>query len=128
MAVVEDRKDSLEGKKAILEAKLHICEARLAGEEDENVMDLDDVPEKKEEIPAYLKKVQFEIAQIDDAIQEEVHRRERWHIENERRRFNYLPFAFAFLKVLAKKGKLDELVEKAKKKQADRAAARKKSE
>jgi ubiquitin carboxyl-terminal hydrolase L5 len=34
MAVIEDRRDALEGQRAILEAKLHVCEARLAGDDD----------------------------------------------------------------------------------------------
>jgi ubiquitin carboxyl-terminal hydrolase L5 len=78
-------------------------------------------------LPHFLDGIRSEIAQVDDSLQEEIRKRERWHIENERRRFNYLPFVFSFLKVLSQKGKLPELVEKAKKKQADRIAARKKS-
>lgn len=63
--------------------------------------------------------------QLNDAQQscdEEKSKRAKWHLENERRRFNYVPFIFQTLKLLAEKNKLGALVEKAAKASAERTA------
>ena len=44
----------------------------------------------------------------------EEEKRARWEIENERRRFNYLPFCVELLRSLAGSGKFESLVDKAK--------------
>ena len=52
-------------------------------------------------------------------IQSEMERNQRWKIENERRKHNYVPFIFEMLQQLAKKNMLEgmfkEAVEKKKK-------------
>jgi ubiquitin carboxyl-terminal hydrolase L5 len=53
------------------------------------------------------------------ALAEEEERRGEWKRENERRRFNYLPFLTNFLRLLAEEGKLSELIERGR----ERAAA-----
>ena len=63
---------------------------------------------------------QFE-AEIDSArseIAEEEHKWRKWKVENVRRRFNYIPFIFNLLKVLAEKNQLLPLVEASVKKQS----------
>jgi ubiquitin carboxyl-terminal hydrolase L5 len=55
-----------------------------------------------------------EMLQIRSLLHEEEEKREMWAVENERRRFNYLPFCVEYLRCLAGSGKLYELVEKAK--------------
>jgi ubiquitin carboxyl-terminal hydrolase L5 len=54
------------------------------------------------------------ILELRSSLHEEEEKRQRWQIENERRRFNYLPFCVEFLRALAGSGKLESLVKKAK--------------
>lgn len=53
------------------------------------------------------------ITQLQDGIKQEQEKFKRWKNENVRRRHNYVPFIFNLLKILARKGKLKPLVEKA---------------
>lgn len=53
--------------------------------------------------------------QVRNELHSEEEKRERWNVENARRRFNYLPFCVEYLRALAGSGKLEKLVGKAKK-------------
>ena len=62
-------------------------------------------------------------------IQAEIERNQKWKIENERRRHNYVPLIFELLQQLAKKGQLESLfkeaVERKKKKHEEKEAKKK---
>ncbi|CAH1785731.1 unnamed protein product [Owenia fusiformis] len=62
----------------------------------------------------------LEISKLQMLIQEEDLKSNRYKIENIRRRHNYLPFIMELLKILAKEGKLVDMVEKAKEKQVEK--------
>lgn len=68
--------------------------------------------------------LQEELVLLQQRIEEEKVKRERYQTENVRRKHNYLPFIMELLKILAKEGKLVDLVAQAK----DKQAAKKKAE
>ena len=56
-------------------------------------------------------------------VQEELHNErekyQRWHDENIRRKTNYVPFVFNLLQLLAEKGQLQAVIDRARKMQAE---------
>ena len=80
-------------------------------------MDVDDpdgpLPVGDDALNAEVARIEVEIARSRGEVEAELERRWRWRDENIRRKHNYIPFIFNFLKVLAEKKKLEPLIEKA---------------
>ena len=66
--------------------------------------------------------VAAQIAELKAKIGDEDRKRERWQVENTRRRHNWIPLCVELMKILAQQGKLESAVAEAKQKKAQAGA------
>ncbi|KAJ7528550.1 hypothetical protein O6H91_15G007900 [Diphasiastrum complanatum] len=122
MAVIKNRNDIYNQELAELEKhaahlRLQLESARSSGED---IMDIDSGGSRQSSLVEHLKNsladVQSEIAKVLGKIALEEEKFKKWKTENIRRKHNYIPFLFNFLKLLAEKKQLKPLIEKARQK------------
>jgi ubiquitin carboxyl-terminal hydrolase L5 len=125
MAVIKNRKDiysvemlNLEKRRAQILEQMKAAEAKR-----EDAMEVDSVEDEEGVSLASLQKLQnslvdveSEITKVGDKLVLEDEKFRKWKTENIRRKHNYIPFLFNFLKILAEKKQLKPLIEKARQK------------
>jgi len=77
------------------------------------------------ELKSVVDRSEAELKTLKEELESEEDKYKKWKTENIRRKHNYIPFAFNLLKVLAQKGKLQELVKKGNEATTARAARQK---
>jgi len=120
MALIKNRSEVLEEKVAALELRKAMCVSVMGGGGEDGGMDVDGggdegpLPSGAEALAAEAARIDGEVYQLRGDIEAEGAKMQTWRDENIRRKFNYIPFIFNFLKVLAETKKLGPLIETAK--------------
>eukprot|EP01097_Dermamoeba_algensis_P004728 TRINITY_DN3048_c0_g1_i1.p1 TRINITY_DN3048_c0_g1~~TRINITY_DN3048_c0_g1_i1.p1 ORF type:complete len:347 (+),score=63.33 TRINITY_DN3048_c0_g1_i1:72-1112(+) len=77
-----------------------------------------DLPVNTQEQKDLFQKTESEIRTLEDKVSSEDEKFKNWKTENIRRKHNYIPFVVNMLKLLAEKGELTNLINKAKSKKS----------
>ncbi|KAK3259030.1 Ubiquitin carboxyl-terminal hydrolase 2, variant 2 [Cymbomonas tetramitiformis] len=119
MAIIKNRKDVFTEQLVAKEQQQAAIRHKL-GEEQGGAMEVDTAPEVQQNLPTdpvelkqRLAQVNSEMLRLNSSISMEEEKFANWKEENIRRKHNYIPFIFNFLKLLAEKKQLKPLIEKA---------------
>lgn len=141
LAIVGDREEVLNKEinkdkvlKAVLAQRLELPLDIEVKEEDlgKYKAEIDALPTDPKDMGSLLETLEVKINENVQMLDYELEKRRKWTLENQRRRHNYLPFIFELLKLLAQKGKLPAMIDKAteemKKRKAKKAEEKKAAE
>lgn len=108
MAIIKNRSEVIDGKLK----KLESSKSSLMIELETEVTD-----ERRNVVTNELTQIEEEMIQAREELEREKSKMKTWHEENIRRKHNYIPFLFNFLKILAEKDQLKDLISDAREKQ-----------
>lgn len=112
MGILRNRKERFEEEKSVLEARKMVVEAALGGAEGMEVegFDLATTPDG---LQAQASEIDAKIGELEQEIKSEEAKFNNWRQENVRRKHNYIPFVVNLFRLLAERGHLKPMVEKA---------------
>lgn len=117
MAIIRNRKDIYtEEMKELERQRARLWELGLAQSKNEDTMDVDYGSASVDRLKNALADIESEIASVSEKIAMEEEKFKKWKTENIRRKHNYIPFLFNFLRILAEKKQLKPLIERARQK------------
>ena len=122
LALVRPQLDSLQQRLEELNKRRADMQQQQQTQLEQGEAKMEDVDAASGSSAAALLALQAEVMEVQQRIAEEEAKHARWRVENARRQHNYVPFIFNLLKLLAEKGKLQEVVDSAAKHTAERNA------
>jgi ubiquitin carboxyl-terminal hydrolase L5 len=119
MAIIKNRLDIYKAEQRDLENRKKQIQQQLDASKcnGDDRMDVDNGSGRQsasvEGLNRSLMDIDFELANVEQKLSIEKDKFKKWKTENIRRKHNYIPFLFNFLKILAEKDQLKPLIEKA---------------
>ncbi|KAK9829792.1 hypothetical protein WJX72_007938 [[Myrmecia] bisecta] len=126
MAVIKQRTLIYQERLEALQLQRERINAKLTGAPSpaaQTASTVEQLPADESALQAELMAIDQQLSGLQQECQNEELKFRKWKDENIRRKHNYIPFLFQFLKLLAEKKQLQLLIEKARQQQQDKATA-----